>query len=367
MELPLYNGLDTTHLQRLFDNKSESYKLFWFQAIVNKVHDGCLDITFDDLVNDMIADSWYMVSEYRLNLGPADNLEALVHYAGDITKLRSSEKSSEIIDALNMISDPELARRKKILVQNVPYRLQAPFLNDIKGKSWDGKKTDLMGRINSHPGLIYTLEGSGNLDSVIHVSPVWADYIRKNYEIITGWLRYDMISYLQRRNPSVPGIPNKLDPPQKRDLGSVISYWKSVLTVEPMKDIYAEQYMTSKGISIDHFVPWSYVTHDELWNLSPTTRSINSRKSNHLPEWDIYFSRLCDIEYEAYRIMWESSVIHEQFDKCAREHVNDTDILQRLYRQGLDRDTFGTELRKVIEPVYTGARNLGFDEWRMTV
>ncbi|MBE5919975.1 MAG: hypothetical protein E7272_09045 [Pseudobutyrivibrio ruminis] len=26
-----------------------------------------------------------------------------------------------------------------------------------------------------------------------------------------------------------------------------------------------------KDISIDHFVPWSYVAHDEMWNLNPTT------------------------------------------------------------------------------------------------
>ena len=61
MNLPAYKNLDTQHLQRLFDNMSECYKLFWFQAIVDAVVEGNEIITYDDLVNDMIANAWYMV------------------------------------------------------------------------------------------------------------------------------------------------------------------------------------------------------------------------------------------------------------------------------------------------------------------
>ena len=57
--------------------------------------------------------------------------------------------------------------------------------------------------------------------------------------------------------------------------------------------------LTDKDISIDHFVPWSYVAHDEFWNLSPTTRSINSSKSNNLPKWDIYFPKLSELQFKA--------------------------------------------------------------------
>ena len=100
MQLPLYEQLDTLHLQRLFDNMSECYKLFWFQAIVEQVRAGQTRLTYDTLINDMIADAWYMVTEYRLNLGPADNLEDLVHYAQGLFGLKSSEKKSVILTKL---------------------------------------------------------------------------------------------------------------------------------------------------------------------------------------------------------------------------------------------------------------------------
>lgn len=364
MELPKYEQLDTLHLQRLFDNMSECYKLFWFQAIVEHVHENQLIISFDELINDMIADAWYMVTEYRLNLGPVDNLEALVHYAQGMFGLKSSAKKSEILDAISSSTDRELIKKKQILTYNVPYRLQAPFLHSIKGQQgWSGSQADLANRINSHDGLIYHFTSIAGLSSVITVDEQWAEYIRKNYDIIMGWIQFNLIQYLQRRNPSVPGIPNKLAPPQERQLQKVKNYWKTILTIEPLHEIYAGQELDGSSISIDHFIPWSYVAHDELWNLHPTTRSINSSKSNHLPDWDLYYAKLRDMEYHAYSLMWKNEHVHAEFDKCAKDHINSADVMHKLYRPELSKEVFGNHLEEIIRPVYNAAINLGFDRW----
>ena len=79
MQLPYSDVLDIAHFSRLFDNKSECYKLFWFQAIARKIKEGYEIITFETLIDEMITDAWYMVSEYHLNLGPNDALEKVVH------------------------------------------------------------------------------------------------------------------------------------------------------------------------------------------------------------------------------------------------------------------------------------------------
>ena len=185
------------------------------------------------------------------------------------------------------------------MILNVPYRLQAPFMPGIKGKAWDVPKDNLVENINNHSHIMYYFLGINGLSSRIIVRDDWANYFVKNQEIIRGWLEYNMILYLQRRNPNVPGIADKLYPPQERKLDDVKKYWKLILTVspEPVKEIYGETILTAKDISIDHFVPWSYVAHDEMWNLNPTTKSINSSKSNKLPDWNTYFKRLAMLEY----------------------------------------------------------------------
>lgn len=366
MNLPYSNKLDIKHLSRLFDNMSECYKLFWFQAIVDAVISGREKASYDELINQMIIDAWYMVSEYKLNLGPKDTLEDLVHYAYKLSGLKSSEKRGKVLEFLQNSQDKELISRKRVLTLNVPYRLQAPFMPNFKGTAWDGGSADIAARINQHQRLMYYFIAISGLQSEIRFDKDWMDYIQANQEIIKGWIQYNMILYLQRRNPSVPGIANKINPPDERNLEKVKKYWKQIITLKPTHDIYGDIELTTGDISIDHFVPWSYVAHDELWNLHPTTRSINSRKSNFLPDWKLYFDKLGEIEYEAYEMVQQYEAVHKEFDKCVKEHVNNQDVLGKLYRSGLTKTEFIGNLKDIIEPVYTAANNMGFDFWRFT-
>ena len=124
--------------------------------------------------------------------------------------------------------------------------------------------------------------------------------------------------------------------------------------------MYSGEKIASNQLSIDHFVPWSYVAHDEFWNLHPTTRSINSSKSNNLPDWDRYFPLLADLEYHSYRMIWTYDKVGSEFRRCAREHLNNPDIEHRLYKPGLSQDGFKTQLAEVIYPVYLSAKNCPF-------
>lgn len=201
--------------------------------------------------------------------------------------------------------------------------------------------------------------------TTISVQPEWCTYIIQNQNILKGWIRYHMIIYLQRRNPNVPGIADKLDVPQKRQLGEVIKYWKMLMEIRPVNEIYYNEELTMQNISIDHFIPWSYVANDEFWNLHPTTKNINSSKGNHLPHWNRYFPVLCDMEYFSYQMMWERDAVHRAFDRCKKLHVNSNDVLMKLYRSGLSKKEFCENLETVLFPVYESAKNAGFQDWEI--
>ena len=98
MNLPYSEQLDIGHFDRFFDNTSECYKFFWFKAILSKISEGKTEYTYEELVDEMIAEAWYMVSEYHLNLGPRDNLEQTVKRMNEITNLKSAEKKSNILE-----------------------------------------------------------------------------------------------------------------------------------------------------------------------------------------------------------------------------------------------------------------------------
>ena len=363
MQLPYSEELEIQYLSRLFDNTSECYKFFWFQAIVTKILDGKTEISYGELLDEMIADAWYMVTEYHLNMGSKDNLEALVKYIRQIYGMKPSEKKSAILDYLKKCEDKEVMRMKRILILNVPYRLQAPFMHSMKGKEWNVPSQKLIERINQEKRLLYYFTAFDGLQTGIIIQPEWQQYILKNQEIIKGWLQYNIILYLQKRNPSVPGIADKLYPPQERKLEKVKKYWKLILTLHPVHEIYNDLELDGKDLSIDHFVPWSYVAHDEFWNLHPTTRRINSRKGNNLPDWSTYFPRFCAQEFFSYEMMWRYDSVHAEFEKCAKEHLNSEDVKRRVYREGLSFSEFSVSLEEVIQPIYRSAKNCGFKNW----
>lgn len=363
MQLPYSEQLNIAGLSRLFDNKAECYKLFWFQAILNKVCEGKQDLSYEELIDEMIADAWYMVTEYHLNLGPNDTLEKVVNHIYEGTDILPSVKKSEILTWLENCVDKEVLKHKYTLTLNVPYRLQAPLFEEFQTEDWKKSPGKLAPIINQQARLMYYFAGLNGLNTHIHVEDAWAQYLRENQEILRGWIQYNMIIYLQRRNPSVPGISDKLMPPQERKLEKVKKYWKILSEAGEFHEIYGNQLVESKNISIDHFVPWSYVAHDELWNLHPTTRSINSSKSNNLPDWEQYFPRLAHLEFQAYKVMWEKEPVHQVFEKCANEHLNNPDIRHRLYRAGQDQEQFTRQLEEILFPVYQSARTCGFKNW----
>ena len=363
MQLPKSEQLNIASLSRLFDNKSECYKLFWFQAILHHVCKGQQEIRFEDLIDHMIASAWYMVTEYHLNLGPRDKLEEAVNYISRRTAMLPNVKQQEILDWLRSCTDGAVIRYKRTLTLNVPYRLQAPFLTEFCGDTWNCGTRELAGRINQQQQLMYYFLDYAGLDTRIRIVPEWMEYLLQNQEILRGWIQYHMILYLQRRNPSVPGISDKLYPPQERKLEKVKKYWKLLSTLAPIREIYGENRLASDNISIDHFVPWSYVAHDEFWNLHPTTRAINSSKSNHLPRWEIYFPRFADLELLSYQMIWKYEAVRSEFRKCAREHLNNPEIRHRLFREGLEPDAFRQQLREVVYPIYLSAKTCGFSSW----
>lgn len=364
MYLPETENLSIKSLSRVFSDMSESYKIFWFSGVLDVIKAGRASATFDEIINHMITDAWYMVSEYHLNLGPADTLEKLINYTQGISGLKSSAKAEDILSFLSICDDPLLTKYKNTLTLNVPYRFQAPFMPDFRGSSWN-KINNVISRVNSDSSMIYHFGGGNGLKRTIEFTEEWQAYFGINQAIVSGWLEYNLITYLQKRNPSVPGISNKLFPPAARKLEKAKKFWRSVIDYKPILNIYSSDgsLMTVNDISLDHFVPWSYVAHDELWNLVPTTRTLNSKKSNGLPNWDRFFPMLADIEYSSYQAIWATDQIHSLFENCKAEHINSNEAINKLYLPGIRKAEFEAHLEELIRPTYDAAKNLGFGEW----
>lgn len=369
MQLPYSEELNIGYLSKLFENTTNCYKFFWFQAILRKLDGVRSRFIFDELINEMIADAWYMVTEYHLRLGPlgiTDNLEEVVKYIHEKYGFAPAEKREKILEFLQDVEDKRIIKYKSDLTLNVPYRLQVPFYDEINiaRSMWNGSKKILISEINRQKRLIYYFARISGLRTIIEVDGVWVEYLLKHKEILKGWTQLKLIQYLQNKNPSVPGIADKIEAPISRDMERVRKYWKLVIQIDPsLRDIYGDILLKDEKISVDHFVPWQYVAHDELWNLHPTIKSINSSKSNSLPSWKLYFNSLGELEYRAYELKNQNETLAREFQKIAPYHLNNQQIRNQLYAEGLDKNSFIERLEHVVKPVYESAQMSGFREW----
>jgi SAM-dependent methyltransferase len=93
---------------------------------------------------------------------------------------------------------------------------------------------------------------------------------------------------------------------------------------EPMECVWTGKRVHE--LAIDHMIPWSLWRNNSLWNLLPSTKSVNSSKSNQLPDLHLIKERFPKI-----REYWRMYLQHhpELFTKQVRRNLglNSTEMV----------------------------------------
>ena len=370
-----HNTLDIESFSLMMKDPSYCYKFYWLEALVVLISEGVTETTFDTVIDEMIASAWYSVREFHIHLSGLlagevrDGLERAILRLAEISNLTSNASKTEIKNAIHN-HNPELKPFKEQLTNMVPYRALAGFFNrSDEAVNWSSKVhlVEYIERINSSvTTLPYTLGKSSKLKKEIRFSPAWIRMIQDNTVSIMGWIQYEKVKWLQMNNPEVPGLVYKLAPldEKMRKLGNVRKLWEGILELHPVHDVFTQQPLEKKQYDVDHFVPWSFVMNDELWNLMPMSSSLNSSKSNRLPRWDPFFVRFAENQFLLYESIQTSPQIRHLYEGCYRDNLHSIWAGQELYRPGNTRDEFFGILQKNMQPVYDSARRQGYEIWK---
>jgi hypothetical protein len=299
-DLPIADDLNISALAGLFNSTTNSYKYLYFLSLLDILKrinfDNSSPISFQDIIVEMLANAWYPHKYFKLSFGIQDQiankLDALeLEITEPILKFRDTDKKllrtsinqQNIDDIINFIS------------RYVPYRLIRPFFSqETRGlKDYDVNPKIINLANNQFDAIkpLYCFNAENQKDcSGIIIHPDWMRYLKQNYTIVRGWASWEWLNYMQERNPSIPNVVNKLFIPQQRDsLNKQTQYWKIILEHQEVACIYSQVKLDKSDISLDHYLPWSFVAHDQLWNLIPTTKAVNSSKSNSLPSEQYFY------------------------------------------------------------------------------
>ena len=296
-----YNTLDIEAFSLMMKDPSYCYKFYWLEAIVQLISEGVRETTFDAVIDEMICNAWFSVREFHIHLSGIssdgqvrDGLERIVLKLTELTDLAANASRVEIKNAIATHNE-ELKEFKEQLTNMVPYRALAGFFNrSDKAVDWGSvrRMTAYIEWINQNVVLLpYTLGPESKLKKKVFFQDAWITMIQDQTVPILGWIQYEKVKWLQNNNPEVPGLVHKLAPMDEkmRKLNHVRKLCEGILDVSEVRDVYTDQPIVSKQYDVDHFIPWSFVMNDELWNLMPMDSSLNSSKSNRLPKWEPFF------------------------------------------------------------------------------
>ena len=369
------NRLDLEGFSLMMKDPSYCYKFYWLEAIVVLISEGVQQATFDEVINEMICNAWYSVREFHIHLSGLrsdgmvrDGLERAILKLSEISDLSAGASKVEIKNAIKE-HDNEIRTEKTQLTNMVPYRALTGFLpadNPVRKDESKSRVIAYVEKFNAGEKLLpYIFGVSSGLKKEIYFQQAWSELIKDNTVSILGWIRYEKVKWLQNNNPEVPGLVYKLAPMDEkmRKLGKVRELWEKVLDVAEVRDVFTGEAIVPKKYDVDHFIPWSFVMNDELWNLMPMDSSLNSSKSNRLPQWDPFFKRFADNQFLMYGLIHEKDTIHKSFEDCYRDNLHSIWAGQELYRKGNSRDEFYGILQKNMQPLYDSARRQGYEIW----
>lgn len=281
----------TTNLlcpSRLLSETTNSYKYLFFWALTKVLNEGSDEglvvLKLEDLIIRMAELAWVPSVVHKLEFGSSDMMaRILAPYAILDSKSALTTRYPGVLGRRLKESYKESELSK--LGRYVPFRLLRPFfMDDLLGsKDHDLNRSivELANRRFSMPNPpLYRFLS----EKEIEVHPAWVAYIKGNYVILDGWIKSCWIDYLQARNPNVPSISKKAEhDPHRSSLRAHKAYWNIVASNTEIKCIYTLNPIIPDQYQIDHFVPWSFICHDQPWNLIPSSPEANSMKGDKLP------------------------------------------------------------------------------------
>jgi hypothetical protein len=353
--LPLSSRVDAATLSRLFSDTTTSYKYLWFQAILSELVSTRFqqaNIELKDLLSRTLTHAWYPKVFFRLSFGMQDKVghwfdRGPIELEGTIG---DDVISQAILKRINTEGDSGLLRY-------VPYRILSPFFEAQVVGCPDHRKNALIRQLADYHfddrKPLYRFQS----ESEIQIHPDWLDYLATNFSIVTGWSNWNWLQFLQQNNSNVPAIANKLRIPLDRNsIANQRKYWRLAQRNKPINCIYSGDPLSFQDISLDHFLPWSFVGHDQLWNLIPVSSSANSAKNNQLPH-ECYVEKFILIQHSA---LHETKVTmsRSEWRTAVESHLNDLHL--DSFDALLNLNALAVAYRATIHPLMSIAQRMGF-------
>ena len=304
----------------------------------------------------MLVTAWYPHVFFKLSFGTQDQISSALQLIPPIDNDQNSlSKTGRNNLRKHLAFYGEILDYK--LMRYVPNRILRPFFADrnqryagSQGKP--GNFSNLLLNSFMNDALFIRFDNS---EQCIFLHPDWIVYLKQHQTILEGWALWHWADYMQRRNPGIPAVTRKLFPPDRREsLNAQRKFWDAVIDKTNIRCIYTGNRL-NQGYELDHFLPWKFVAHNQLWNLIPVDPQANSSKSDSLPS-EIYIDRLAETQRAALSIA-RDSFSNDKWKKEVEPYITD---LYLTPEDTLDGEKLKFAYHSTLKPLMSIAEQQGF-------
>ena len=259
----------------LFSSKSvndTSYKFGFLKSILDNLYnvDETLTLTFDQLFSKFAEIYWNLVLKHHIlqknpgKTGRQSALEGVLYTARDRFGIAEDIPFESITDEM------------KVYV-----------CHHVKQKC----KQNVVGALYEDLGeLFYSFSISGEW---IRINPIMYEFVCKHKVAIEKINYYEWAKFLERVNKDsvVDHLLSKIDESTLHTRSS-LAYYRDILFQEfENKCFYCGKPVTYGNVEVDHFIPWSFIKDDNLWNFVLACPQCNNRKRDKLAD-QIFLDRI---------------------------------------------------------------------------
>lgn len=250
-----------------------TYKYGFFKAILDSLYntDDKLNLSFDQLFYKFTEIYWNLVLKYRLK-------QKAVTRNGRITALE--RVLFEAVENDDIISD--------VSFEAISDEMKVKICKKVKSKC----KNNVVGALYGDSGCnMYSFSVK---NEYIRINPCAYSFMTKHKVVLEKINYFEWAKFLEKVNSesSTRNLLNNLD---TITLRKDLSYYRKILLeeFEERKCFYCGKTLVESKIHVDHFIPWSFIKDDNLWNFVLSCPQCNISKSNKLTS-DLYLDRIIE-------------------------------------------------------------------------
>lgn len=249
-------------------NATTTYKYGFFKALLENLYEvnDKLELHYDKIFYSFTKTYWNLVIHHSLWQSNSKSQKSKIQSILEHYQVKYAIPSDFLFDQLSS-------------------EIQLQILRDIKN---NGKKYVIGALYGDLDAQIYTF----NLKKeYLQFNPVMYHFFQRFHKIITNILNFALAKFLEKYNevPQVDYLLTKVECISKRS--SLKEFYEILIAFDKQQCFYCSKQLTqgARTTHVDHFIPWSYIQTDQLWNLVLACQTCNTSKSNKLADVDFLY------------------------------------------------------------------------------